>query len=220
MDNRGKRKLLRAICDALTLITVDLSEVHFTSFHRRDDSTPHRDRYVIVGLYEIQRRVKRASPGTLALWEGTGRYRVQVYDNRCLSRVASFEQSRRQNAFPINRIAATIATYAAEVRAWEEAEERKRVAEAGFTTGLQQLTRDFRLNEFTETEYMGWRKSIAPVEAEAYPDGLTLSFNGRLTVEEIRTLLRCARELGLLPGGIRQKDRVPDADLKNRYERV
>ena len=82
------------------------------------------------------------------------------------------------------------------------------------------IAQDFRLGEFTDREQVGRRRNLIPIEASAHAEGILLGFNQKLTSKEVRAILQCATDLGLLPGEVQEKDRVPDSDSMNRFDRV
>ncbi len=219
MDDNGKRKLFRRLCNALMGAGVDLAHVHFLNFHRKNDEPPYHLRFVCVSINEIQRKVKDADGGAYAIWEGSGRHRVSVFDSsRTCRRVSTVES--KTGEIPLDKILAKVAEYVTEVSSWIDEEARKQIAEVANIQEVGQLATDFRLGDFPDRENLGWRKNIQPVEVEAHHDGITVHFNRRLTANEARALLRCGWDLGLLPGGVREKDRPVEPDTKNRYERV
>lgn len=219
MNVRAKRKLFRTLRDALTAASVNLSYVQFINFSV-DDEAPDFERHVVICLYEIQRKTDEANPPyKYATWEGTGRYRLQVYYVAREQRTRSFPQDRN-GEFKLDAVVAVADEYVRVVRTWLDARQREHEAEARHTAEKEVLVRNFQLDKFTDRERVGWRNSVEPVEVEAHAEGLTLSFNRKLTATEARTLLHCASNLGLLPGGVREKDRTEDPDSKSRYERV
>lgn len=217
MKNSAKRRLYQQLRERLYAAGVPLEYVHFQGFLRREDRYPDSRRFILVSLVEVQKKLARASMTMRAVWSGTGRYRIQVRDNYMDSGESTTFQQRSNQAFNLDAIVGSVQNQVAIVRDMMDEEQELVTSLAQNEAEVEKIDRTFSLDEVSTVE--GWDQ-LAEVVVTAQPEGLTLAFNVRMTPQEVRSLLGRARELGLLPGGVRQKDQTVDPKVRSRFQRV